>query len=296
MNIPHMGEVLALVTAIIWAVAVILFKKSGESVHPIALNLFKNSLAVVLLIPTTLIIGGTILPDVPSKEYLLLLASGALGIGVSDTLFFKSLNMLGAGLVAIIDCFYSLFIILLSYLFLAEHMGWWQLLGASLIISAVLTAASKKGSSHISRKTLFIGIGLGALAMFTNAIGLVIIKPLLDRSALLWVVETRLVGGMMILLLVLLFRRDRMTIMRTLRTAGGWKYTISGSFVGAYVAMMFWLAGMKFTQASIAAALNQTTTVFIFIFAALFLKEPINRLRILGIVLAMVGSILVTLG
>ncbi|MCK5125894.1 MAG: DMT family transporter [candidate division Zixibacteria bacterium] len=294
MNIPYMGEMLALVTAIIWAFAVILFKKSGESVHPVALNLFKNTLAVVLFIPTIYIFGETLFYNAPLNDYLLLLFSGALGIGLADTLFFKSLNILGAGLSAIVDCFYSTFVIILSFAFLSESMGIFQIMGALMIISAVLMAASKKGSAHLTRKSLFIGILLGALAMLTTAVGLVMIKSLLERSPLFWVVEMRLIGGMTVLALSLLFRRDRISVLSTLRGNGGWKYTISGSFVGAYLAMVFWLAGMKYTQASIAAALNQTTTVFIFIFAALFLKEPINKVRVIGIVLAIAGSMLVT--
>lgn len=291
-----MGEMLALLTAIAWAIAVILFKKSGESVHPIALNLFKNSLAVILFIPTILIIGGSPFPDAPWQEYGLLIVSGILGIGVADTLFFKCLNLLGAGLSAIVDCLYSTYIIILSYLFLAESLGFYQIIGAVMIISAVLTAASKKGSAHLTRRNLTIGVLLGALAMFANAVGIVMIKPLLDRSPLLWVVEVRLIGGMAILLLSLVVRRDRWKIIQSLYGSGGWKYTISGSFIGAYLAMIVWLAGMKFTHASIAAVLNQTSTVFIFIFAAIFLKEPINRLRLIGIGLGMIGSLLVTFG
>jgi drug/metabolite transporter (DMT)-like permease len=60
--------------------------------------------------------------------------------------------------------------------------------------------------------------------------------------------------------------------------------------------MFIWLAGMKYTQASIASALNQTSTIFIFIFAALFLKEPINLKRTIGIILAFIGSFLVLFG
>ncbi len=294
MNMPYMGEMLALLTAVVWAFAVILFKKSGESVHPVALNLFKNSLAVILFIPTIFIFGETLFYDAPVGDYALLLISGALGIGIADTLFFKSLNILGAGLSAIVDCLYSMFIILLSFIFLAESMGFFQIFGALLIISAVLTAANKKGSAHLTRKELMTGIMWGALAMFTTAVGLVMIKQLLDRSPLFWVVEIRLVGGMLVLILALLFRSDRMPVLKTLKGNGGWKYTVSSSFVGAYLAMIFWLAGMKYTQASVAAALNQTTTVFIFIFAALLLKEPINKIRIIGIILAMAGSVLVT--
>jgi drug/metabolite transporter (DMT)-like permease len=53
---------------------------------------------------------------------------------------------------------------------------------------------------------------------------------------------------------------------------------------------------MKYTQASIAAALNQTANVFIFIFAALLLREPITRRRTLGIVLGFTGAVLVSFG
>lgn len=291
-----MGEILALVTAVAWAIAVIFFKKSGESVHPVALNLFKNTLAVVLFIPTIIIIGGSPFPDAPWKDYGLLLISGVLGIGISDTLFFKCLNSLGAGLTAIVDCLYSTYIIILSFMFLHESMGILQIIGAMLVISAVLTAASKKGSAHLTRKTLLIGIVLGALAMLSNAIGIVMIKPLLERAPLLWVVEVRLVGGMAVLALALLFRKDRRKILASLNATNSWKFTVSGSVIGAYLAMILWLAGMKYTQASIASVLNQTSTVFIFVFAAMFLKEPINSIRVLGIGLAMIGSLLVTFG
>ena len=52
----YLGEILSVVAAILWAFAVILFKKSGESVHPIALNLFKNIFAMALFIATILIL------------------------------------------------------------------------------------------------------------------------------------------------------------------------------------------------------------------------------------------------
>ena len=103
------GESFALVTAMTWAFAVILFKKSGEKVHPIGLNQFKNILAILLLIPTMALMSKSFSPQVSIHDYLILLASGALGIGVSDTLFFHSLNMLGAGRSSIVDCLYSPF-------------------------------------------------------------------------------------------------------------------------------------------------------------------------------------------
>ncbi len=289
-----MGETCALVTALIWAFSVILFKKSGESFHPIALNLFKNILALVLLLSTMYILGETICRDAPATEYVLLLVSGALGIGISDTLFFKSLNLLGAGLSAIVDCLYAPFIIGMSMFWLDERLSIWQFVGVAMIVSAVLTATSKNHTGNLHRRDLWWGVFFGAAAMAVNAVGIVMVKPLLGRTPLLWVCFFRLVGGMAVLGIVVLFHSGRREVLKTLALRKGWKYAIPGAFFGTYIALLLWLAGMKFTQASIASALNQTSNIFVFVFAALFLREPINRQRTIGIVLGVAGALLVT--
>jgi drug/metabolite transporter (DMT)-like permease len=295
-TIPHIGEIYALTTAFIWGLAVILFKKSGETVHPIALNLFKNLMAVVLIIITILLGGNTILHTAEMRDYWLLVLSGALGIGISDTLFFMCLNRLGASLTAIVDCLYSPSVILLSIFWLGESLSAMQLIGVGLIILAIIIATQKKGRAGISPKNLFWGILFGVLAMFTVAVGIVLIKPVLSRSPLLWVSLVRFSGGVAVLLIVLAFHRQRKVILKSILSTKSWGYTLSGSFVGAYLALIIWLAGMKYTQASTAAALNQTSSVFVFVFAALILKEPINLQRLAGIITAIGGVFLVTFG
>ncbi|MFH2037433.1 MAG: DMT family transporter [Candidatus Zixiibacteriota bacterium] len=295
-SIPYFGETIALLTALAWAVAVIFFKKSGETVHPLALNLFKNLLAFILFIPTIYLSGGTLFYSAPPEYYWLLLISGLLGIGIGDTLFLKSLNILGAGFYSIVGCLYSPSIIVLSFFWLGESMTLFQLIGAGLIISAVLTAASKKGMGNLSRRDLFLGITWAVISHLVSAVGIVMIKQLLEQSPILWVTEIRLFSGIVFLAAVVLLRKNRREIIFSLNRAKSWGYTISGSFVGAYLAMILWLAGMKYTQASIAAALNQTANIFVFILAVILLKETINLQRIVGILLAITGAILVTFG
>ena len=296
MTITHFGELCALATALVWAFSIILFKKSGESVHPIALNTFKSTLAMMLLLPTLLVWGDSLLYAAPAKDYALLLLSGAIGIAVADSMFFHSLNLLGAGLSAIVDCLYSPFIILLSVSFLGERLGWVQIAGVCMIISAVLTATGVNGRGTVTRRTLVRGAVWGALAMATMAVGIVMVKPVLDRSPLLWATEIRLIGGCLGLYVQLFFHKRSGPILRSLLTTASWKYTVLGSFLGAYVAMVLWIGGMKYTQASTAAALNQTSNVFVFLFAALFLKEKITLLRLAAIFTAVIGVFLVTFG
>ncbi|UCD64287.1 MAG: DMT family transporter [Candidatus Zixiibacteriota bacterium] len=293
-SIPYQGESFALITAVFWAIAVILFKKSGETVHPVGLNLFKDVLAAILFVPTLWIFEGSVFRAAPWQDYLLLLASGALGIGIADTLFFMCLNRLGAGLTAIVDCFYSPFIIGLSMLWLGESLSWLQLVGVLLIISAVLAATYQSPSGGADPRNIILGIAYGILSLALMALGIVMIKPLLNQSPLLWVTETRLLGGVVVLVVILACHPLRRRIISSIYSSGGRVYTISGSVVGGYLSMVLWLAGMKFTQVSTAAALNQTTNIFIFIFAAIFLKERINIQRLAGIVLAVLGALLVT--
>ncbi len=292
----YLGEILALLTAIVWAIAVVLFKKSGEAVHPIGLNLFKNTLAVALLIPTLWLFGESLLYPAPVEDYLLLLFSGALGIGIADTLFFKGLNTLGAGLMAIVICLYSPFIIAMSILWLNETLTSWQFLGAVFIVSAVLLVTAEGRTNTGNRRNIMKAFLWAVLAEACTAIGIVMIKPLLTRSPLVWATEIRLLGSIFILLLMLLFHSQRKSILQSIFSPQRWGYTISSSITGAYGAMLLLLAGMKYTQASTASALNQTSSIFIFIFAAFFLREKITWSRVIGIILGVGGAIFVTFG
>ncbi|MBL7192108.1 DMT family transporter [bacterium] len=292
----YIGEIFALSAAVTWGFAVILFKKSGETVHPIGLNLFKNLLTFFLYLLTMLILGKTLFIKAPPDVYLLFLASGVLGIAISDTLFFMCLNRLGASLSAIVDCLYSPFIIGLSMLWLGEELTAVQIIGAVIIISAVLTGTSGHNGGNITRNNLILGVTFGALALAAMAVSIVMVKPLLEKSPVFWVMQVRLFGGIMFLLIGLQFHPKRKRIMESLYSAKGWKYTVSGSFVGTYLSMVFWICGMKFTLASTAAALNQTSNIFVFVFAAIFLKEAITARKTIGIILGVAGSFLVMFG
>jgi drug/metabolite transporter (DMT)-like permease len=291
--VPYLGETMALVVALVWACAVILFKKSGETVHPVALNLLKNVIAVALLIPTILLLGQDLFPEAPPLHYTVMLAGGLLGISFSDTLFFKSLNMLGASRMAIVDCLYSPFIIGLSVVFLDETLSWLQVVGVLAILGAVLTPLFEVSDEPVERRLILWGTVWGALALATMAVSLVAVKPVLNQSPVLWSALLRMAGGLIGLLAYLALHPGRWKMLRTLR-GPGLKYSVLGSVVGGYLAMMLWLGGMKYTQASVAAALNQTTNVFIFILAAWVLKESITHQRVVGIALGVGGALMVT--
>jgi len=296
-GIPFIGEAFALAAPVCWSVAVILFRRTGETVPALALNLFKNILAVALFFGTLFVLRMGAFRDVPGSDYVLLLASGALGIGLADTFMFMTLNRVGAGLQAILTTSYSPSIILLSYLFIGERLGGVQLLGVLFILSAVLSVTWMGGpKAQISRRTLAAGILFGLLATSTQAVSIVMIKPILSEMPLIWANCWRLVGGLAMSVLLLPLLPQRAKALATLRDVRVWPVMVPGAVMGSYVSLILWLAGMKYTLASIASALNQTATLWTFLLAALILHEPVTRRRVAGLLAGVVGVALVTFG
>jgi uncharacterized membrane protein len=290
----YQGELLAITSALFWAVAVILFRLTGRSVRPLNLNLFKIILCSGLFVITSLALREPLLPDVPLKTYGILLLSGVIGIGVSDTLYFASLNRLGAGLSAIVNCTYSPLVIVLATVFLGERMSLLQVLGVCLIIGAVLTIARGNHTAPEKRRDLNIGIGLGMAAMLAMAVSIILMKPYLSEVPVVWATLVRTIGGLILLGGVFGLRSDRRSYTREILDRKNWKLLVSSSIFGGYLAYWAWMGGMKFTQASTAAALNQMSTVFIFILAVVLLREKATTGKLLALVLAVGGVLLVT--
>jgi len=289
-----MGEFFALLAAIIWSNAVILLKKSGESVSPLSLNLFRVGVTVPLLVLTLMVIRQPVRYEAPLIDYLILFASGIIAIAISDTLFHKSLNMVGAGISAIVGCLYSPSVVVLAFLLIGERFTGLQLGGMGLIIAGVVVAAGHKPPEGTGTRQIVIGVVLGALSLVAVALGIVIAKPVLNRSPVVWATAMRQIGALAALLPIALISSRRRQILLAFKPSSTWKYTIPATLLGSYVALMAWIAGMKYTLAGIAAILNQTSTIFILLFATVFLKEAVTRRKVAAAALAVGGILLVT--
>jgi len=286
------GIICAVSAALFWASAVIMFKKSGEVLSPTALNLFKGVVTLLLLIPTLWFSGTPLFPNRPFGEWLLFGLSGFMGITLADNFFFMALKRLGAGLWAVVDCLYLPFIILLSAVFLNEQIGLKRMVGATLVIVAIVAGSYSGRSAKCSQRDFLAGLFWGTLAVSLLAGSIIMVKPLLETTSVLWASYVRLLAGVAGLLVLAVIQPERKRTLRVLLPSQAWKIALPASIVGNYLAMIAWLAGFKYTLVSVAAILNQLSTIFTFILAAVFLKEPVTLPRMIAILLAVAGALL----
>ncbi len=295
MDASHLGEILSVLAALVWAFSVVLFRLSGKAVRPLALNFFKNIVASALLLATFPIVGQEILRDAPLLDYALLSLSGVLGIAIADTLFFKSLNIVGAGPSQIVSLAYSPFVILFTFVFLGERLSVGDIAGAAMILAGILLTTVRTSPPGVTRRDLRAGIALATLSVALMALGVTLAKPALDRSPVLWATGVRLFAGVLALVVLTLISPRRRYVWSTLAPSAAWKISVPAAVLGGYVAMVIWIAGMKFAQASTAAILNQTSAIFVLPIAALVLKEPVTRRKLGAVALAIAGVVVVAL-
>jgi len=285
------GEGFALSSALGWAWAVILLRRSGETLPPFELNLFKNCLGFALMIPTILVVNGLAFPAYSATDLFFVFTSGLLGIALADTWYLRALNLMGASRTGIVASLFSPFVILLSTVFLGERMVSWQWLGFLLVISGVLLVTWRVHRSEVDAHDLKKGAVYGVGAMFLMAVGIVMVKEILETRPFLWTVELRLTGGIAGMLVVMMFGGRWRRAKQSFSEPQPWGTIIWASFLAAYVALLLWLAGYKLIDASVASALNETNGAFIVLLAWLMLGEKISHRKLAGISLTLAGVI-----
>ncbi len=294
-----LGEAMALASAMSWSVSVILFRRlfaRGAGISPFAMNLFKNTLAIVFMSLLLVVAGGTLNTERSGEDWARLIISGVLGIGVSDMLFFHALRRLGPGRLTVVECLYSPAVALFGVLLLGEVPTAAYALGAGLVVAGMLVVTRDERGKGLETGELPVsGALFGVGAMLTVALAIVIAKPAFHTGTLIEVALIRLLAGSGALLLWMLPSAERRAALGILRPSPLWTAMLPATLLGTCISMLLWVGGFKYTDAATAAVLNQTTTVFTLLLARMMLGEPLTSRRVAGVVLGFSGALCVML-
>ncbi|MFM7423990.1 MAG: EamA family transporter [Elainella sp.] len=314
------GEIAALSAALFWALASLIYARLGQRMPPLWLNLTKSSFAIGLIL-LTLLLRQNGSPQLSLLSFGLLALSGAIGIGLGDSVFFASLTCLGARRALLLEAIAPPLSACLAALFLSETLKLTAWLGIALTVAGVAWVVVERtpNAPGIAPGQLRRGLLLGLLAALAQAVGAVLSRAALVSTAVspLWSSLIRLAAGALVLGLWLLgpwllkpwlpsaglrgFRskapqanvfQDKTgqppSPLQPLASRSFLLPLLLASFVGTYLGIWLQQTALKYTATGIAQALTATSPLFIIPIARLT-GETISLRAILGALLALAG-------
>jgi drug/metabolite transporter (DMT)-like permease len=290
-----LGEFFALASAFVWALAVVLFRRTNNVLPAFETNLYKIFLGFVLLWPTVLLVEGFTLPEFTLLEFCTVVLSGYLGIAVADTWYLRALHLVGAARTGIISSLLSPYVILLSVMFLSESLGPLQIGGFALVMAGLLLVSWQANREQVDAKDLRKGMLYGVTAVFLMAVGVVMVKGILETRSFMWTVQLRMAGGFLGMLLYMGIRGRFRQALAHYRRPLPWGLITAASFLGSYVSMIMWLYSYKLIPASVSSVLNQSANAWMVLLAWLVLNEYIGARKVYGLVLTTAGVLLMLL-
>ena len=177
---------LALLAAFCWALASLISADISRSLGGIGFNRIRLIIVSIMLI--TYSYFDKTLFSINTEFLFTIIISGIIGVFLGDTLLFLALQRIGPRRNNILFALAAPFTIILNIIILNEQMNLLEFSGCLFVFMGVVIAIAygTKKNEHRWEKvegSIKIGVFLGILAAFCQAMGLIIIKPVLNEGA-----------------------------------------------------------------------------------------------------------------
>ena len=290
------GKLCALLAAVAWAIGVPLLRRGARDIHPIVSCLIRNitgGLFLCLLVVLFRVDVAGAFAEVSLSRHLYFIASGLLGIAAADTFFFVGANRLQIGIIGLTQTVYSPLVVLLSAVVLHERLTPLQLAGGMLVItSTVLMKVSMIGGGESRAETK--GLVFMILCVLANVAAVLLIKAAIQDFPLFLLLAYRMAVGVTPLLVWLLASR-RTELRAELFNLSVWRGLFPGALVGSVLSTSLWVTGFAYTKASLAALLNESSSLFLLLIGWIVYRESMNMSKVASATLATAGLCLLWL-
>ena len=280
--------------ALCWAVASLISADVTRKIGGLAFNRLRLFFVTLMLISYTFYLDtwSTI-----NQDFLFtILLSGIIGIFLGDTLLFIALQKIGPRRNNILFSLAAPFTVILNIFFLNEIMSLINLIGCMIVFFGVIVAITYGNSRDKNHKwelvegNLYLGVIFGIGAALCQAIGLIMMKPVLSMGADPIASASLRTAISCIFLAFTFFLNYEIFNTKTsisLKTIG---QSILSGFLGMALGMSLLLIALQQADAGIVATLSSTSPIMVLFLIWLITKKIPTVGAWIGTVLAIIGS------
>jgi DME family drug/metabolite transporter len=294
------GELAALGAAISWTFSAILYRKALQQTKPISANIIRLSCTSAILLVFLIAIGKLgVLTNLSVNVAVLAAVSGAVGLGLGDTLYMLSLKLVGVARTVPITCTYPLFGLLWTIVFSGETITLGVGLGTVAIVAGVwfLSYEKEEGSATVKRQILVKGVAaaLATALLWSVSISMMDLAveetPSLDQALIVNVVRASAIG-LLLLVFSPIIDRGHGFLKVSRKTVAT---LIAGGLVALGLGWFFLTFSFTETMASRAIPISSTTPLFSAFAGVVLLHEKISVRSLVGSVVVVAGVFLIFL-
>ncbi len=297
---PFAGELSATASSLLWAVSGILFMRIRPQPGAAAINLGKNLTAVGCYLLLLVVLGGAPWPAaIGTRTFVLLAASGLVGLAICDTILFKAFLEIGPRRTNVYMTLSPALVMACSVLPpFSEHPPVTVWIGMAVCLAGIVMAVLERHADPVRRAALKRGARLALIAAVLQALGLLLTREA-HLSSPVTVAEgatIRLVFGAAGLIVAGLSLGRLREWRLELAPRGVLRQVAFAAFLATFLGILTNQAGMAWsTHAGVAATLNALAPVWLIPLSAAFLGEHHDRRAWISALLAVGGIALMTL-
>lgn len=294
----NIGEIAALLAAFLWAAASLLY--SRISLPAASLNLVKNVLASTMMLVHVWLLAtyqNVAAFQASSINWVWLSLSALIGIAIGDTLYFRSLQILGPRKALMLATFSPGFATLFGVVFLGEVLSMVFVIGTALTTAGVLVVIKDRKAKdrylELYPGAVSAGVWCGVLAAVCQAMGAVCAKKGLDGIGAEEGALIRVFAAAVMALLYVALRRQLGEVVKAITNRKTLKLLLPATVMGTWFGIWLCQVAYKNCPVSVATVLLSTTPLFAIPLVRVFLGTAVTRAAILGASVAVVGVYLV---
>jgi len=301
---PFAGEAICLFTALLWAVAVAIFRGPVLQHGARTVNLAKLLLGAVLQGLTVLALGyGQVLGASPRHALLVLVISGLIGLTIGDTALFGAVARLGIHRTLLLQTLAPVFAALFAWAWQGELPTPFEIVGAAVILSGVaLVVAPQRGATTTARVTtaataaILPGLAMGVLAALGQGVGLVLAKEGMTEVPVVPASFVRLAAAAVGLALFEVVRGGTSRFRGLLVAPILWRRVVPATLLGTYLALFLMMLGIALVPAAVSATLLSISPVYGLLIDTLVHRQPVTARGVIGTLLAVAGVAILSHG
>lgn len=288
----HLGEFVALGTAICWTATALSFQKATNRVGSLSVNILRLLLALLIYSVISQFTRGLFLPfDASRHVWIWMSISGLVGFVFGDFFLFKSYEYVSARISMLIMSISPPIAAFISWITLGETMTLNAILAMFVTLAGIMIVITeKKGPKQVNlekrrkikikypRRGLVYAFG-GALG---QAGGLVLSKYGMGNYNVFAATHIRIIAGSIGFFVLVFLMRQWGQFFVAVKDKKTMLFITIGAIFGPFVGVYFSLLSLKYTSVGIASTIMAIVPILIIPPAIIFLKEKVTLKEIIG--------------